>query len=253
MPYIALENVFVEFPVKVRSNGISQRKLGNARSVGGRIVREAGRVHVRALDDISLTVESGQRLGVIGHNGAGKSTLLRVLAGIIGPTRGTVSAEGKIACIFSTSAGMNGNATGLENIFLRGLMLGLSRNEIESRVHEIADLCGLGEFLHLPINTYSAGMRARLAFAITTSIDPEILILDEWIGAGDQQFSSTAKEKVISMVEQSSLLILASHRRKTIEDYCDRAVWLVHGRITASGTPSEVFDAYEEANKSRKR
>ncbi len=203
-------------------------------------------VTVQALDDICLTLKHGDRLGLVGHNGSGKTTLLRVMAGIYEPTRGRVIVEGKIAPIFDLGIGMDPEASGYENIRLRGLYLGLSRAEIRAVTGEIAQFAELGSFLEMPIRTYSAGMHARLAFAISTCIKPEILLLDESIAAGDAAFLEKAKRQLEKFVTHAGIFVLASHSESIIREYCSKALLLEHGRMLAAGSVDEVFARYKQ-------
>jgi ABC-2 type transport system ATP-binding protein/lipopolysaccharide transport system ATP-binding protein len=244
MAEIILDDVSVDFPIY---DGVS-RSLKNrivTASTGGRISAGSGHATVvKALEDINLRVEHGDRLALIGHNGAGKTTLLRVLAGIYTPMRGRVRRVGKIAPLFDTGFGMDPDATGFENIRLRGLYLGLSKREIDERIDEIAAFAELGSFLGMPLRTYSAGMQTRLAFAVSTSIDPEILLLDEQIGAGDAAFMTKATERLEKLIERSGILVLASHSDDAVRRLCTKGVVLEHGRVRYFGLAAEALEFY---------
>ena len=245
MALLRLEDVSVNFPIYDASSR-SLRTQVLAVSTGGRIGADARHhVTIQALDQVSLTVEHGDRLGLVGHNGAGKSTLLRVMAGIYEPTQGRVTAEGKVVPLFDLGIGMDPEASAYENIQFRGLYLGLSRAEIRAKTEEIAEFTELGSFLDMPLRTYSAGMHARLAFAISTCIEPDILLLDESIGAGDAAFLQKAKRRLEEFVAQAGILVLATHSETMIRDMCNTAVLLEHGRILAAGSVDEVFDRYK--------
>jgi ABC-2 type transport system ATP-binding protein/lipopolysaccharide transport system ATP-binding protein len=212
---------------------------------GGRIARDASdRVCVQALRDVSLTFCHGDRVGLIGHNGAGKTTLLRVLAGVYEPSHGRLRCEGQAVALFDPALGMEMEATGYENIFLRGLILGLSPKEIREQAEAIAEFTELGDYLAMPVRTYSSGMMLRLAFAVSTSISPEILLMDEWIVAGDSQFMEKAKKRMESFVGRSNILVLASHSLDLIRRWCDKVVLLEKGRVTAFGSLNEVLSKY---------
>jgi ABC-2 type transport system ATP-binding protein/lipopolysaccharide transport system ATP-binding protein len=216
-------------------------------STGGRIGTDAGRrVSIQALENVSLAVAHGDRLGLVGHNGAGKTTLLRVIAGIYEPTSGSVAVDGRTVPIFDLGAGMDPESTGYQNIMFRGLYLGLSRADIRARVEEIADFTELGSFLHMPIRTYSNGMHARLAFAISTCVEPEILLLDESIGAGDAAFLLKARSRLEKFIDQSGIMVLATHSEPMMRDLCNKAVLLEHGRIVTIGSVDDVFSSYKE-------
>jgi len=205
---------------------------------------------VRALQDVSLTVHHGDQLGIVGHNGAGKSTLLRVFAGIYEPIGGTVSIEGRVSPLFSTSPGLDLDDTGYENIVTCGLLLGMSRDEIERKLPEIEAFSELSDYLALPARTYSTGMLVRLGFAIATSIDPEILLLDEELGAGDARFAAHAAVRVEALIDRSSIVVLASQSKDLIRRICNRAILLDHGRIIADGPTEEVLEIQSRMSKS---
>lgn len=247
MTSIELEGVGVSFPIY----GGSARSLKNrlvSGATGGRIGSDRrARTCVEALGGITLSVRHGERVALVGHNGAGKTTLLRVLAGIYPPLAGRIRIEGRIAPIFDIGLGMDPDATGYDNIRIRGLYLGLSRRDIEARIGEIAAFTELGSFLDMPMRTYSAGMQTRLAFAVSTSVDPEILLLDEGIGAGDASFMERANARLRSFVERSGILVLASHDDGLIARLCRRAVRLEHGRIVDDGPLDEVMDRFRIA------
>jgi ABC-2 type transport system ATP-binding protein/lipopolysaccharide transport system ATP-binding protein len=245
MAGIRLEGVSVTFPIYDASNRSLRTQVLSV-STGGRIGPDARHhVTIQALDDVTLMLAHGDRLGLVGHNGAGKSTLLRVMARIYEPSRGSISVDGKVAPIFELGTGMDPEASAYENIHFRGLYLGLSRAEIRAKTQEIAEFTELGSFLDMPLRTYSAGMHARLAFAISTCIQPEILLLDESIAAGDAAFLEKAKRRLEEFIAQAGILVLATHSESMIRDMCNRAVLLEHGRILAQGTVDEVFEAYK--------
>jgi ABC-type polysaccharide/polyol phosphate transport system ATPase subunit len=244
MATIQLEGVSLSFPIYDASSR-SLRTQVIAVSTGGRIGADArNHVTVQALDDVWLTIGHGDRLGLVGHNGAGKTTLLRVMAGIYEPTRGRLTVDGKVASIFDLGIGMDPEASGYENVRLRGLYLGLSRAEIKAVTGEIAQFTELGSFLDMPIRTYSAGMHARLAFAISTCIRPEILLLDESIAAGDAAFLEKAKDRLADFVARAGILVLASHSEGIIREMCNKAILLEHGRVLVSGSVDDVFERY---------
>lgn len=245
MTSIELNNVSVIFPIYDSSTRSLKNQLLPA-SLGGRIDSNETSVHsVYALNDINLTLFHGDRLGLVGHNGAGKTTLLRVLAGIYEPCSGSVNINGHIAPLFDIHLGMDPEATGYENILLRSIFLGLTRKDILSRIDEIATFTGLGEFLNLPLRTYSAGMRMRLAFSVCTSLKPEILLLDEGIGAGDAAFLDKAEKRLSNFTAQAGILVLASHSDDLIRKMCNRAVLMNRGKIIFHGHVEEVLEHYK--------
>lgn len=247
MAAIRMEHVTVEIPIfnakerSLRSNIVSA-------ATGGRIKSEGGKKrNVRAIDDLNLHLENGTRVGLIGHNGAGKSTILRVIAGIYEPTAGTVDVQGSVATMFDIGFGMDEDATGWENINLRGRILGHSPREIKARANDIAEASELGEYLEMPIRTYSSGMTTRLAFAISTSIDPDILLVDEGIGAGDAAFLARAKVRMQQFVGGANLLVVASHSDDLLREWCTTGIWMEHGKMRMHGEIEDVLRAYHDA------
>ena len=201
-------------------------------ATGGALAKDASnRVTVRALDDLTFEFHEGDRVGLIGHNGSGKSTLLQVLAGIYEPTAGQISVNGRVTSMLGITLGMDAEATGLDNIYLRGRLMGFERRVIESLVEDIADFAGIGEFLHLPMRTYSSGMSMRLAFAVATSVDSEIILMDEWLSVGDADFVTKAKVRLTSLVDKARLVVIASHDHTIISDQCNKVIRLEHGKI----------------------
>jgi ABC-type polysaccharide/polyol phosphate transport system ATPase subunit len=199
---------------------------------------------VRALDQLSLTLGPGDRLALLGHNGAGKTTLLRVMARLYAPTHGRVTIQGRVAPLLNLSFGMDMDSTGYDNIFIRGLFLGMSKAELKKKADVIAEFSELGDFLDLPMRTYSSGMRARLAFAISTHVETDILLLDEVVATGDARFLKKANAKLESFARDSKLLVLASHSNKVLRELCNKALLLEHGRAKAFGPLEEVIEAY---------
>lgn len=199
-----------------------------------------------ALHDISLHVEAGEVIGVIGKNGAGKTTLLKTLAGICKPDRGGVQIQGNVGCVLSLGVGFIPTLSGRENIFLNGSILGLCRREIESRIDEIVDFSGLGDFIDAPVRTYSAGMKGRLGFAVAANIQPDILLLDEALSAGDAEFRAKAGAIVDRFSDDDKIVIITSHNIPIIEQLCTRVVWLERGRVQMEGEPAEVTRAYQQ-------
>lgn len=246
MARIDLNDVEVDFPVfDSSSRSLKNRLIPGA--TGGKINAAMHQpATVRALSCIRGTARDGDRVGLVGHNGAGKSTLLRVLAGIYEPCAGSLTIQGHVAPLFDISLGMDMEATGYENIVLRGLFLGLSRKQIADKTPEIVEFTELGEFLDLPVRTYSAGMRLRLAFAVSTAIEPEILLLDEGIAAGDSAFFQKANARLRHFASRASIIVLASHSEHLIRAMCNRAILLERGRVMFAGKPDEVFSRYRE-------
>lgn len=244
MAFIRIKQATLDLPiydVKGRSLKKEVMRLGRR----NRIAEDHdGIVVVRALDGIDLDLKEGDRVGLIGHNGAGKSTLLRLLAGIYSPTTGTIEREGKVVPLLDISLGMDENSTGRQNIRLRGLLLGMSDAEIQSKQAEIAEFSELGDYLDLPVRTYSSGMRVRLAFAVSTAVDADILLLDEVIGVGDASFKEKANERLHDLHDRAQIVLLAMHDNTTIRKMCNKAIWMERGRIVAFGETEEVVSGY---------
>src|SRR5579872_1844883 len=247
MTSINLRNVTVEFPI-YQAGARSLKKLLIAGSTRGNLARDAhDRVMVRALQDISLSIEDGDRIGLIGANGAGKTTLLKVMAGIYKPTHGQVHIAGRTTALINSSVGLNPDATGRENIILRGLYMDIHPRDMYERIEQVAEFTELGSYLDMPVRTYSAGMMVRLAFAVSTCIRPEILILDEWLTAGDAQFLRKAQRRMEEFVTGSSILVLASHSFEMVTQWCRRAVFLKQGSIVAAGPVDAVVRECRES------
>ncbi|HEY1798040.1 MAG TPA: ABC transporter ATP-binding protein [Stellaceae bacterium] len=245
MAFVRLRGVSVEFPI-YSGGSRSLKKLVLSKTTQGNVASDArDRVIVQALTDIDLEVGHGDRLALVGVNGAGKSTLLKVLAGIFEPTRGRMQAEGRVSALLTAQVGLNPEATGRENIITRGMYLDIHPRAMREHVDEIADFTELGYYIDMPVRTYSAGMIIRLCFAVATAFPPEILLMDEWILAGDSNFLQKARKRMETFVAGSSILVLASHAMPLLEEWCNRAVLLDGGRIVASGTVAEVAARHE--------
>src|SRR4051812_18043973 len=240
---IALSGACVDFPVfDGRSRSLKKSVLG---LVGGNIDHASKVPIIEALRDITLDLGHGSRVGLVGHNGAGKSTLLRLLSGIYEPTRGRAVIRGRVAPVFDLGVGMDPEISGYENIIIRGLFLGMTRKQMQDRVDDIAEFTELGDFLSLPLRTYSTGMRIRLALGVVTSIDPEILLLDEGIGAVDAAFLEKARQRLNDLVARSGLLVFASHSDEFLRELCDTAIWMEHGQVKQQGDLEDVLRAYK--------
>ncbi len=205
------------------------------------------RTQVHALTDINLRAADGERIGVIGHNGAGKSTLLRLLAGVYPPTKGTRVVEGRICSLFDIALGFEPDANGWENIKYRAYLLGESPRSLRKKIDAIAAFTELGDFLDMPVRFYSSGMMVRLAFSISTAVEPEVLLLDEVLAAGDMAFQIKSRERMREMMGQARLMVLVSHDLPAMTALCNRAVWLHHGQVRMEGNPFEVVSAYQRA------
>lgn len=244
MTSISLKRVCVDIPI-YNSQNRSFKKTMIGVATGGKIgLSDSGKTTVRSLDDISLEINPQERVGLLGHNGAGKSTLLRVLGGVYAPTSGTAEVKGKVGSLIDISLGIDGEATGIENIFLRGALLGIPREKIEENLEDIISFSELGEFVKLPVRTYSTGMHMRLAFSVSTMISPDILLMDEWLSVGDEGFQKKAERKLMDLIDRTNILIIASHSRSLIERCCSKVVWLEHGKIKNIGSPSIICSKY---------
>ncbi|WP_072806051.1 galactan export ABC transporter ATP-binding subunit Wzt/RfbE [Rhodococcoides yunnanense] len=241
---ITTHDACVDFPIfDAKTRSLKKAFLGKA---GGAIDRTSSDVViVEALRDITMNLKDGDRVGLVGHNGAGKSTLLRLLSGIYEPTRGSAQVRGRVAPVFDLGVGMDPEISGYENIIIRGLFLGQTRKQMLAKMDEIADFTELGDYLDMPLRTYSTGMRVRVAMGVVTSIDPEILLLDEGIGAVDAEFMKKARIRLQELVKRSGILVFASHSNEFLAQLCDRAMWIDHGRIRQEGGIEEVVRAYE--------
>ncbi|WP_312062041.1 ABC transporter ATP-binding protein [Pantoea septica] len=244
MAFIEFKNVCVDFPI-YNANGRSLKKRLMQVATGGQLgADDQGRVVVRAIDNLSFTLKDGDRVGLLGHNGAGKSTLLRLLSGAYQPSSGSAISQGEVGSLIDISLGIDVESTGRENIFLRGGLLGRSRAEISAKLDEIVEFSELGDFVDMPVRTYSSGMHLRLAFAVSTIVRPEILLMDEWLSVGDEAFKKKAEARLTEMVQATNILVIASHSKSMLMKSCNRAIWLEHGKIKMDGDVEEICDHY---------
>lgn len=244
MARIEFNNACVDFPIYNANSRSLKNRLINV-ATGGQLNTDAqGRVLVRALEDLTFTLNDGDRVGIVGHNGAGKSTLLRLLSGVYFPSAGSVKIEGEVGSLIDISLGIDHEATGRENIYIRGSLLGMSKNTISTQMEEIIEFSELGDFVDMPVRTYSSGMHLRLAFAVSTIVQPEILLMDEWLSVGDEGFKLKAKLRMNDLVRKTNILIIASHSKEQILQTCNRAIWLEHGKIVMDDDAAKVATAY---------
>lgn len=233
---ITVTDLTMRFPVYGVDAKSLKKHLARV-TVGGSLAKStAGATEVTAISNLNLKLRAGDRLGLIGHNGSGKTTLLRALSGAYEPDQGQIEVNGRIAALLDLSLGIDPSATGIDNIRLRGRIAGLSSREIEAKMDEIAEFTGLGPFLAMPMKTYSAGMNARLAFAVATSVEADVLLMDEWIAVGDAQFQKLAHKRLLDLVERAGILVLASHEVDLLRLYCNKVMRL------DSGVASPVMD-----------
>ncbi|MBN1474642.1 MAG: ABC transporter ATP-binding protein [Syntrophaceae bacterium] len=231
MAKIILDRVSVDFPIYNTTGRSLKIQLMQA-ATGGRMNAGArGSVVVQALRGVSMEVKEGDRVALVGPNGAGKSTLLRVINGVYEPTGGRIAVKGKVTSLVEISLGMDSEATGIENIYLRGALLGFNRRWLSSKISDIVDFAGLGEFIRMPLRTYSTGMQMRLAFSISTLQQPEILVMDEWLTVGDADFKETAQQRLNEIVQKSSILVIATHSPELVAKVCNRTIHLDRGTL----------------------
>jgi ABC-type polysaccharide/polyol phosphate transport system ATPase subunit len=245
MAYIELKGATLDLPiydVQGRSLKKTVLRMGRRNTIAE---GTDGVVVVRAINNVDLRLEKGDRIGLIGRNGAGKSTLLRMMAGIYSPTYGSVVSAGKVVPLLDISLGMDENSTGMQNIRLRGLLLGMSDAEIRAKQQSIAEFSELGDYLDLPLRTYSSGMRVRLAFAVSTAVDAEILLLDEVMGVGDASFMHKAQDRLADLHSRAEIVVLAMHSNSEIRKVCNKALWMERGHVRAFGPVEEVVSQYE--------
>lgn len=240
MPSIELDNLTVDFPIYDRAS-VSLKKDLIRGLVGSRIAGTEGHHFIRALDGITLHVKEGDRIGLVGHNGAGKTTLLKAIAGIYAPSGGAVRTEGKITALIDVAMGINPKSTGYENIIIRGLYLGQSMRSIKSKMDHIIAFSELGDYINLPVRTYSAGMISRLFFSVSTAFEPDILLLDEGIIAGDQAFNEKASRYLVQYTSKARIVMLASHSKELMHMFCNKGIRLNKGVVEAKGEIEELF------------
>ena len=240
---ITLKDVVVEYPVLQTSKRFANASFVSG-LVGGLIKRDGNMSAIRAIDNLSLKIEAGERIGLVGHNGSGKTTFLRLLSGVLRPTEGVVNIEGRLVPLIDKGVGISELLTAEENIELPMRLLGATSAEIEAAKDRILEFTELGDYAQLPVRMYSAGMSARLAFAICTAVRGDIFLLDEWLGAGDLGFVEKAKQRLDEFIEQSKILIVASHSLELIMSVCTRVLWFDHGRIVQDGDPEAISRAY---------
>ena len=230
MTSIKAENLTIYYPIFGSSSRSFKKTIVRA-ATGGKIANDAHGISICAIDNMSFSIAAGERVGLVGHNGAGKSTLLRALAGVYMPTGGSLTVKGRIASLLDISLGMDEEFTGYENIFMRCVLMGIEKAEIYRHQEEIIEFSELGEYIKMPMRTYSTGMSLRLAFSICTTFPADIVLMDEWLAVGDAEFSKKAEARLLDFIKKSSILVLASHKPEQIEKICTRVLTMDHGRI----------------------
>lgn len=245
MSQIVFDNVCVQYPVYARQTTQIRHTVINL-ATGGRIFRDANRVsYIQALTNVTFALDDGDRLALIGHNGAGKTTLLKTLAGFLPVASGRLEVKGDVTVLFNLANGLDYEKTGYQNIRAMGLLLGMNRRQIERITPEVEDFCELGEFLELPVRMYSDGMKIRLAFAVSTAIHPDILVLDEAIAAGDAHFLKKATDRAHALYDKARILVMASHSPDIVRNLCNKAVLLEKGEIKYCGGVDEALAIYQ--------
>lgn len=235
MTLIKAQNLSIEFPIYSFTGHRSFKKNLINIATGGVLAKDAvNRPVVRALEDINLEFLEGDRVGLLGHNGSGKTTLLQVLTGIYEPTHGELQVYGSVTSMLGITLGMDPEISGRENIFLRGRLMGLSSKKIRELTDEIIDFAGIGDFIGLPLRTYSSGMAMRLAFATVTSVNADIVLMDEWLSVGDADFQQKANNRLTNFVDKARLVVIASHDRDFLDKTCNVLITLEHGKIVDS-------------------
>ena len=240
----------------IRFEGVSKCfRLGASRMLLSNLLKRRVGPHQQrqkfyALRDVSFQIHEGETVGVIGGNGAGKSTLLSLVAGISYPDEGRVTVDGRVAALLELGSGFHGDLTGAENVFLNGALLGLTRKRTRERYEEIVDFAGIGDFIGEPLRTYSSGMMMRLAFSVAIHVDPAFLIIDEVLAVGDAAFQAKCHDKIQQFRRAGKGLLIVSHAGRTIEQLCERALWLDHGKLVMDGKTREVVEAYAYAGES---
>ncbi len=246
MSHVIAKNLVVEMPVYELSGRSMKMRMLNKLASGRIGSSDSGITVVRALQDVSFEFGDGDRVGLIGSNGSGKSTLLRVLAGIYEPSAGYLEIQGKAVALLEMGLGMDDSMTGYQNIKLRGMLLGMSSEEVEAKTAEIAEFTSLGDYLHLPIRAYSSGMRIRLAFAISTAVEAELLLLDEVIGVGDAAFLEKANARLKAFQDKANIVFIASHSGAVISEMCNKVMWLEGGHLKFIGDVAQGLKAYSD-------
>ena len=248
MARVDLHQASVQFPIyNARSRSLKSTIARHAvgATIGSRTENDI--VVVNALKNITLTLNPGDRVGIIGHNGAGKTTLLRVFSGAYVPTSGSAEVIGEVSALTDISMGMDPEASGHENIIMRAILLGMNYQQARALAPEVEQFTELGEYLDLPVRTYSTGMMLRLAFAVATSVEPEILIMDELIAVGDASFMEKATQRIKTLIAKANIFVLASHDEGTLKRFCNRAIWLNRGELAADGRLDRVLADYNRA------
>lgn len=242
MSFIEANKVTIDFPI-YNSNSRSMKNAVLRATTGGRIAKDSGNhTYIRSLDGLDFHISSGERVGLLGHNGSGKTTLLRALSGVYAPTSGNLKVKGRVASLLDIGLGMDPDATGYENIMMRGIVMGMSPKQMASRVEEIAEFTDLGEYLNMPMRSYSSGMQMRLSFAVSTCVEADILLMDEWIAVGDSGFQEKAADRLNNLIKTAPILVIATHAPELVKKVCTRVIELIHGHIARDQSVGDYFN-----------
>ena len=241
-PTISLKNVYLHFPVFNAHKFSLRNTLVN--KLGGGLTNEGSLKIVEALKNVSFEAGVGDRIGLLGHNGSGKSTLMRTIAGIYTPTSGSLAVRGNISTLFGTSVGVNEEMTGEENLFLGSLIFGKNYRKAKESMQSLRDFTDLGDYLNLPLRTYSEGMKMRVGFTVATNFEPDVLLIDEIFGAGDKDFSEKSQKRIEDLIEKSNTFLFASHSDDLIKKFCNKAILMSHGELKAFGNVNDVLKEY---------
>ena len=241
---IKINNVSVKYPLRYADPQTIRGQILKAFTKKKHIITDTKK-ELFALDEISLQIHEGERVGIIGANGSGKTTLLKVLTEVLYPTSGNIKITGQVNAILDPGLGMDPEASGAENIRIRCMLLGIKSLEIDKKINDITEFSELGEAIRRPIKTYSTGMSMRLMFSIATAIAPDILVMDEWLSAGDIRFVAKALTKMQELIHSSRILVLATHSETVLLEWCNRVIWMKNGRIVADGTPANILADYK--------
>lgn len=244
--YIDIKNLSVEYPMRYSESQNIRGKIVHLLSSQKKKQSSITRSDLCVLKDVSLRINEGERVGLIGTNGSGKTTLLKILADVLYPTSGNIMVHGQVNAILDPALGMDPEASGLENIRIRCMLLNVCSNQLEKKICEITAFSELGDAIRRPIKTYSSGMTMRLMFSIATTITPDILVMDEWLSAGDIRFVSKALTRMRELIQASRILVLASHSETVLTEWCNRVIWIKNGFIASDGNPKIVLDEYRK-------
>ena len=244
MAHLRSKNIHLSYPLIDRVKRTQTAEIAGTTDVGAQL-NNRHQKSLQVVNDVSFSLEDGDRLAIIGPNGAGKSSLLNVLAGIYEPTQGVLESEGSVSAVFNIGLGMRREATGYRNIEIRCLMAGLNKTEIQRVTRDVEGFSGLGEFLHLPVKLYSRGMALRLNFALVTAMRADIVLMDEWIGAGDKEFRAKVIERMHDFVGSASIVVLTSHNTKLLQRVCNYALWMERGHVVKYGDAHSIIEEYQ--------